>query len=131
MTAAATAAGIEFSNSYIARLSEMTTKNVDFEANLDTLLNKCSNYYNDFSTVVAGVAEDTGTNISSLDGYTNNLAESTRNFGDDAKEAWGKAKTALEEYAEVLNGLVPTMEMASQTAKNLKVTGDAVAEATE
>ena len=131
MTAAATAADIEFSNSYIARLSEMTTKNVDFEANLDTLLNKCSNYYNDFSTVVAGVAEDTGTDISSLDGYTNDLAESTRNFGDDAKEAWGKAKTALEEYAEVLNGLVPTMEMASQTAKNLKVTGDAAAEATE
>ena len=131
MTAAATAADIEFSNSYIARLSEMTTKNVDFEANLDTLLNKCSNYYNDFSTVVAGVAEDTGTNISSLDGYTNNLAESTRNFGDDAKEAWGKAKTALEEYAEVLNDLVPTMEIASQTAKNLKVTGDAAAEASE
>ena len=131
MTAAATAADIEFSNSYIARLSEMTTKNVDFEANLDTLLNKCSNYYNNFSTVVAGVAEDTGTDISSLDGYTNDLAESTRNFGDDAKEAWGKAKTALEEYAEVLNDLVPTMEIASQTAKNLKVTGDAVAEASE
>lgn len=131
LNAAASAAGVEFTNSYVNRISTMTAKNVDFEQNLDTLLDKCSKYYNDFSTVVADVADDTGTDISSLDGYTNDLAESTRNFGDDAKEAWGKAKTALEEYAEKLNSLVPIMEEASQTAQNLKTVGDATAKTIE
>lgn len=131
LNAAASAVGVEFTNSYVNRISTMTAKNVDFEQNLDTLLDKCSKYYKDFSTVVADVADDTGTDISSLDGYTNDLAESTRNFGDDAKEAWGKAKTALEEYAEKLNSLVPIMEEASQTAQNLKTVGDATAKTIE
>lgn len=69
-----------FDNTYAGALSNMTSNTVNFEAYLEDLLNQAQSNFNNYRDTVANVANDTGTSLGDLDGYLNQVSDSTDNL---------------------------------------------------
>ena len=99
-----------FDNTYADALSNMTSNTVNFEAYLEDLLNQAEGNFNNYRDTVADVANDTGTSLSDLDGYLNQVSDSTDNLamaGQNATDMmWQQIDAIMQlcnQYAQMLD----------------------------
>ena len=99
-----------FDNTYADALSNMTSNTVNFEAYLEDLLNQAESNFNNYRDTVANVANDTGTSLGDLDGYLNQVSDSTDNLamaGQNATDMmWQQIDAIMQlcnQYAQMLD----------------------------
>lgn len=116
-----------FDNTYADALSNMTSNTVNFEAYLEDLLNQAEGNFNNYRDTVANVANDTGTSLGDLDGYLNQVSDSTGNLAMAGQNATDMMWQQIDAIMQLCNSYAQMLDLVYQNINAQRDLANAIA----
>lgn len=116
-----------FDNTYADALSNMTSNTVNFEAYLEDLLNQAEGNFNNYRDTVANVANDTGTSLGDLDGYLNQVSDSTGNLAMAGQNATDMMWQQIDAIMQLCNQYAQMLDLVYQNINAQRDLANAIA----
>ncbi len=116
-----------FDNTYADALSNMTSNTVNFEAYLEDLLNQAEGNFNNYRDTVANVANDTGTSLGDLDGYLNQVSDSTDNLAMAGQNATDMMWQQIDAIMQLCNQYAQMLDLVYQNINAQRDLANAIA----
>ena len=116
-----------FDNTYADALSNMTSNTVNFEAYLEDLLNQAESNFNNYRDTVANVANDTGTSLGDLDGYLNQVSDSTGNLAMAGQNATDMMWQQIDAIMQLCNQYAQMLDLVYQNISAQRDLANAIA----
>ena len=116
-----------FDNTYADALSNMTSNTVNFEAYLEDLLNQAESNFNNYRDTVANVANDTGTSLGDLDGYLNQVSDSTGNLAMAGQNATDMMWQQIDAIMQLCNQYAQMLDLVYQNINAQRDLANAIA----
>lgn len=116
-----------FDNTYADALSNMTSNTVNFEAYLEDLLNQAEGNFNNYRDTVANVANDTGTSLGDLDGYLNQVSNSTDNLAMAGQNATDMMWQQIDAIMQLCNQYAQMLDLVYQNINAQRDLANAIA----
>ena len=116
-----------FDNTYAGALSNMTSNTANFEAYLEDLLNQAEDNLNNYRDTVANVANDTGTSLDDLDGYINQVSDSTGNLAIAGQNATDMMWQQIDAITQLCNQYAQMLDLVYQNISAQRDLANAIA----